>query len=640
MAGKAIIDSEALVWTLEGETLKEVQQLLRSDDARRILTDGAPLNDAEKEQRLRGLLRAKRPRTSFDAAGRLLATMNSKSREIIAEGAVRLGVQPEEFILEWLTYEAALDFAMMDRIWKQQGNFKGEAKRIVGTLLEGVQTAPTVEKGVVVLAKTDHRIEVELFGAKVIEGILPPESEAVRGLTTDSSNKIFWTSNYNYLRQVLSDHLPSEIREEEIVIENGRYVVDYAEWFEDFLKKGIDIRWASLIYDDSPLSIASLAEEQEVLSHANNPTPTPAVPRDILREVFATWARSVPLVMALGEYGDATGSGFLVDHRGKLLVVTNRHVVEGAAKGIGVTFFQGVERTDERSLEIPPDDVQVVAVHRFADVALLDISKAQGRIRAAGILPVLLAAKTYVPEVGNHVFAIGHPGGSREEILTRTLSDGIISAVGHQRNGCRFIQMTVPINPGNSGGPLFDDEGRVVGINTAIVRKSASRDIALEALNFALEIGYVHELLNDNNASVSPDQIANVLRPAITPSLASSGGRNLARILDKLQRDGFKPYGGSIETSARACTLSADSRRLFGLRCERGREYAMIAASDGSQDIDLVVIDSNNTVLASDTDPAAIAHVTFRASSASRVALVAINSSETDASVVMALLER
>ena len=81
-------------------------------------------------------MRARRPRTSLDAAGRLLATMNSKSREIVAEGAVRLGVQPEEFVLEWLTYEAALDFAMMDRIWKQQGNFKGDARRIVGTLSE------------------------------------------------------------------------------------------------------------------------------------------------------------------------------------------------------------------------------------------------------------------------------------------------------------------------------------------------------------------------------------------------------------------------------------------------------------------------------------------------------------------------
>ncbi|MCC7554497.1 MAG: hypothetical protein KO254_00025, partial [Methanoculleus marisnigri] len=177
-------------------------------------------------------------------------------------------------------------------------------------------------------------------------------------------------------------------------------------------------------------------------------------------------------------------------------------------------------------------------------------------------------------------------------------------------------------------------------INTLMVRKSASRDIALEALNFALEIGYVHELLTDDTASLALDQIANVLRPAIIPSLASSGGRNLARILDKLQEDDFEPYGGSIETSVRAYTLSADSRRLFGLRCERGREYAMIAASDGSQDIDLVVIDSNNAVLASDTDPAPTASVTFRTSSASRVALVVINASETDASVIMAVLER
>jgi S1-C subfamily serine protease len=255
------------------------------------------------------------------------------------------------------------------------------------------------------------------------------------------------------------------------------------------------VRWASLIYDETPLTIASLTEEHDVVLQARKPRAATVEPRGNLREVFATWASSVPLIVARGEYGEKTGSGFLVDHRGKYFVITNRHVVDGAVRGIGVVFYQGLQRAEERKLDVLPEDVQLVAVHRMADVAILDVTKSQGRIRGAGILPVLLASKTYLPEVGSHVLAIGHPGGSRDEILTRTLSDGIVSAVAHQRDGCRFIQMTVPINPGNSGGPLFDDEGRVVGINTAIVRKSSSGDIALESLNFALEIVYVHESL-------------------------------------------------------------------------------------------------------------------------------------------------
>jgi hypothetical protein len=244
-AGVAIIESEALMWGLEGKTLAELQELFQSDIGRRVSDDGSS-SEVDREQRLRALMRAKRDRDSLDAAAKLLASMNTRSREVAAEGAVKLGVLPEEFILEWLTYEAAVNLAMLDRIWSEQGTFEGDAKRVVETLLEGVRNAPALDKGVVVLGKNDRGVVVQLFGARVVEEILTSGPESVRGHKRYRSGKVYWKSNYRYARQVVNKQMPSVIREEEIDVEGGRYVVDYAEWLEEFLRKGVSVRWAPL----------------------------------------------------------------------------------------------------------------------------------------------------------------------------------------------------------------------------------------------------------------------------------------------------------------------------------------------------------------------------------------------------------
>lgn len=156
----------------------------------------------------------------------------------------------------------------------------------------------------------------------------------------------------------------------------------------------------------------------------------------------------------------SVGSGFVVAPNG--VILTNRHVVAGAEK-ITVRFI------DKR--ELP---ARVVGVDPLTDVAVLKVE--------AQNLPTAALGDSARLQVGQWVLAIGAPLG-----LERTATQGIISALGRtlpNDSYVPFIQTDVPINPGNSGGPLFDLEGRVVGINSQIMSSSGG----YMGLSFAIPI--------------------------------------------------------------------------------------------------------------------------------------------------------
>jgi len=143
------------------------------------------------------------------------------------------------------------------------------------------------------------------------------------------------------------------------------------------------------------------------------------------------------------------GSGFIIDPSG--LVVTNNHVIEGAQQ-ITVTLHDGT---------VYP--ATLVGHDERMDLALL-------RIHAPGPLPYVSFGDSDRIRVGDWVLAIGNPFG-----LGGTVTAGIVSARGRNLNEGPyddFIQTDAPINRGNSGGPLFDLEGQVIGINTAIFSPS------------------------------------------------------------------------------------------------------------------------------------------------------------------------
>ncbi|MGH2437134.1 MAG: S1C family serine protease [bacterium] len=157
------------------------------------------------------------------------------------------------------------------------------------------------------------------------------------------------------------------------------------------------------------------------------------------------------------------GSGFIVDPRGYIL--TNLHVVEDANE-IKVALADG--RRFPASL---------VGTDRFTELAVLKIEGAR--------LPALALGEPRRLEVGETVIAIGNPlwieGGP-------TVTVGIVSALGRsmEEEGLpvlhNLIQTDAAINPGNSGGPLLDLDGRVVGINTALIPSAHGIGFAVSAV--------------------------------------------------------------------------------------------------------------------------------------------------------------
>ena len=141
------------------------------------------------------------------------------------------------------------------------------------------------------------------------------------------------------------------------------------------------------------------------------------------------------------------GSGVIVSADGEVL--TNNHVVEDATE-IKVKLFDGREL-----------DAEVVGTDENTDLALL-------KLKDTSNLPVARMGNSDDLEVGDWVMAIGNPFG-----LEATVTVGVLSGKGRVIGAGPyddFLQTDTSINPGNSGGPLFNIEGEIVGINTAIIR--------------------------------------------------------------------------------------------------------------------------------------------------------------------------
>ena len=195
----------------------------------------------------------------------------------------------------------------------------------------------------------------------------------------------------------------------------------------------------------------------------------------------------------------ALGSGVIVSPDGYIL--TANHVVDGADE-IKVSLGENKKEFDAKIIGTDPP----------TDVAVLKID--------AKNLPAITLADSAQLEIGDVVLAIGNPYG-----LSQTVTMGIVSALG--RNNLPgfnlyqdFIQTDAAINPGNSGGALVDIEGRLVGINTAIVPNSNGGN---QGIGFAVPINLARHVMERliSGGKVNRGYLGIYLQD-ITPGLAKA----------------------------------------------------------------------------------------------------------------------
>jgi serine protease Do len=191
------------------------------------------------------------------------------------------------------------------------------------------------------------------------------------------------------------------------------------------------------------------------------------------------------------------GSGVIVSPDGYIL--TNNHVA-GHADEILVTL------NDKREFK-----AKVIGKDPKTDLALIKIDPRQP-------LPYATLGSSSKVEVGDPVMAIGSPFG-----FNLTVTAGIVSAKGRALGGNYddFIQTDASINPGNSGGPLFDAQGRVIGINTAIYSSTGSN----AGIGFAIPIDLVKTVMEQlkNHGRVVRGWLGVEIQE-VTPALAKSFG--------------------------------------------------------------------------------------------------------------------
>ncbi|HUS54782.1 MAG TPA: Do family serine endopeptidase [Thermohalobaculum sp.] len=220
--------------------------------------------------------------------------------------------------------------------------------------------------------------------------------------------------------------------------------------------------------------------------------------REFMERFFGKMPNGRPAPSERGPKAVGLGSGFIIDAAG--LIVTNNHVIDGA-EAITVILQNGDELTGTLVGRDEKTDLAVVSV------------------KAGHDLPTVPWGDSDAIQVGDWAVAIGNPFG-----FGGTVTAGIVSARGrdiHSGPYDDFIQVDAAINRGNSGGPLFDQDGYVIGVNTAIFSPSGGN----VGVGFAIPTNQARAIVGEliKNGSIERGWLGVSIQP-VTREIADSLG--------------------------------------------------------------------------------------------------------------------
>ena len=286
-----------------------------------------------------------------------------------------------------------------------------------------------------------------------------------------------------------------------------------------------------------------------------------------------------------------SGSGSIIDKRG--YVVTNRHVIKDAYK-IYISLSDG---TQYEGTLVGEDSQTDLAVIKFTPPENMELT-------------TIGFSDSNKLRVGQKVIAIGNPFG-----FDRTMTTGIISSLGRpiQSNNTIFrdmIQTDTAINPGNSGGPLFDTQGRMIGINTMIYSTSGSS----AGVGFAIPVNTAKRIVSDlmkygkvkrGSLNISAVQISSTLSRYI--DLPVKEGLLVSEVDEKSNayKAGLKGgteavrftrtsqifyIGGDIITAINGTPVSSSADYNSVLENTKPGDTAIVSVIRGSERIDLKIV--------------------------------------------------
>ena len=246
-------------------------------------------------------------------------------------------------------------------------------------------------------------------------------------------------------------------------------------------------------------TVVAIRTVKEIDINSNLPQLPPNMP-DEMKEFFKKFQNnSAPH----SQKAEGMGSGVIIDSKGS--IITNNHVIDSATE-IEVILEDGEKLKGE-----------VVGADPKSDLAIIKIVNPDNRVFKFAEL-----GDSSKMKVGNIVIAIGAPFG-----LEQSVTAGIISATNRSQLGGKlrdivykdFFQTDATINMGNSGGPLFNLDGKVIGINSAISSASGGSD----GVGFSIPINMAKEIIGEleENGSVTRGYLGVAIRD-FTPEMGAA----------------------------------------------------------------------------------------------------------------------